>query len=300
MVMRDVGLATGSWARWVRDILLAEILGIALASMAVGAVVGEARIWPRGWWMPVAIAAMLAVVLLSFILPVVIEPLFNTFTPLPAGELRGALLDLAHRDGVPVKDVLVADASKRTSALNAYVSGLGPTRRIVVNDTLIDRGKDDEVVAVVAHELGHVVARDVLFGTLAGACASALAVFAVAIMLQSPAVLSWGHATGASDPAVAGLLITLTVWISFLASPLTNGVSRRIERQADQHSFDLIEDQQAMVRMHQSLAVHNLATLAPKPLRYLWFASHPTSPERIKAARLHAIHAARVNPVSGW
>jgi STE24 endopeptidase len=250
--------------------------------------------------MPVAIAAMLAVVLLSFILPVVIEPLFNTFTPLPAGELRGALLDLAHRDGVPVKDVLVADASKRTSALNAYVSGLGPTRRIVVNDTLIDRGKDDEVVAVVAHELGHVVARDVLFGTLAGACASALAVFAVAIMLQSPAVLSWGHATGASDPAVAGLLITLTVWISFLASPLTNGVSRRIERQADQHSFDLIEDQQAMVRMHQSLAVHNLATLAPKPLRYLWFASHPTSPERIKAARLHAIHAARVNPVSGW
>ena len=106
--------------------------------------------------------------LFSFIFPVLVEPVFNRFTPMPAGDLRDSLLALAKKDGVPVRDVLVADASRRTTALNAYVSGLGPTRRIVVYDTLLNQAPPEQVRAVVAHELGHARNGDVVTGTVIG------------------------------------------------------------------------------------------------------------------------------------
>src|SRR5207248_550589 len=108
--------------------------------------------------------------------PVLVEPVFNRFTPMPPGPLRTDLLALAARDGVPVRDVLVADASRRTRAVNAYVSGLGPIRRIVVYDTLLDQAPPAEVESVVAHELGHAKDNDVLTGTLIGALGAAAAV----------------------------------------------------------------------------------------------------------------------------
>ena len=165
----EAGLAAGTWTRWLRDLAVAFVIGWLLVSVALVGWLAATRAWPESWWVVVAAVAAVLVVVLSFLVPVVIEPLFARFTPLPEGTLRTRLLDLAARDGVPVRDVLVADASTRTTALNAYVSGLGSTRRIVVHDTLVDRDRDDEVHAVVAHELGHVVAHDVRTGTVLGA-----------------------------------------------------------------------------------------------------------------------------------
>jgi STE24 endopeptidase len=284
-VLVDVVLATGSWGRWWRDAVLAQGIGVVLTCVAMIGLIGAARLWPTGWWSVVALVAIVVVVVMSLVVPVVIEPMFNRFTPLAEGPLRRELVGLAQRDGVPIQDVLVADASKRTSALNAYVSGLGPTRRVVVHDTLIDREQDDDVVAVVAHELGHVVAHDVWFGTLVGALAAAAGVCALEIAAGIPSVLAFGHCAGASDPAVVGFVITATAWIGLLATPLMNGVSRRIERRADLHCFELIDDPASVVEMHRALALTNIAALEPHPARYAWFASHPTSPERIKAAR---------------
>src|SRR4029077_12310053 len=105
------------------------------------------------WWSIGAVLGATLVVVLSFAYPIVVEPVFNSFTPMPAGELRTSLLTMAARDGVPVRDVLVADASRRTNSLNAYVSGFGATRRIVVYDTLLKDATPDEVRLIVAHEL---------------------------------------------------------------------------------------------------------------------------------------------------
>ena len=105
---------------------------------------------------------------MSFAYPVVVEPVFNKFTSMPDGPLRTSLLQLAREDGVPVDDVLVADASRRTSSLNAYVSGIGATRRIVVYDTLVDTAPPEQVRLIVAHELGHAKERDVRVGHLPG------------------------------------------------------------------------------------------------------------------------------------
>ena len=131
----------------------------------------------------------------------VIEPAFNSFTPMPAGQLRSDLLALADEDGVEVSDVLVADASKRTTALNAYVSGFGSTRRIVVYDTLVKEASPREVELVVAHELGHAKRNDVLHGTVIGAFAAAAGVIAVFLLLSWGGLLSRAGASGAGQAA---------------------------------------------------------------------------------------------------
>ncbi len=124
-------------------------------SLVVLVVVGTARRW-RTWWPAVAGGTAAVLVMLgSFVYPVLVEPLFNQFTPLPDGPLRTAVLRLADEEGVHVDDVLVADASRRTTTLNAYVSGYGSTRRVVLYDNLVRDVPQDQVLSVVAHELGH-------------------------------------------------------------------------------------------------------------------------------------------------
>lgn len=284
----EVGLATGSWARWVRDLVVGLGLALVLGGLATVGWIGAARLWPTAWWLPVAAAAAVVVVVASFLVPVLVEPLFLRFASMPDGAQRDELLALAAADGVDVTDVLVADASRRTSALNAYVSGLGRTRRIVVHDTLLDRGADDEVRAVVAHELGHVVAHDVRTGTLLGALGAAVTVAAAAVLLAQPTVLAWGHAVSVDDPAVVGLLVAGGAWLGLLSAPVQNAVSRRIERRADEHCLALTGDAEVVARMQRTLAVTNLAPLRPPRVLHLWFGTHPTSPERIAAARAWA------------
>ncbi|KDN82597.1 peptidase M48 [Kitasatospora cheerisanensis KCTC 2395] len=162
------GLVTQGWAGWAVDAVrgTAVTLGLFLPlALGLYALIGRS---PSHWWVPGALAAALLTVAMSFLHPLVFEPLFNRFSSMPDGELRTALLELARRDGIAVRDVLVADASRRTTALNAYVSGFGPTRRIVVYDTLLATADPREVELVAAHELGHVKHRDVATGTVLG------------------------------------------------------------------------------------------------------------------------------------
>jgi hypothetical protein len=179
LVLRRYGLSTQTWASWLVDALKGVLVGAGLTALAMLALVAVAR-RTRHWWAWGALATAGLVVAGSFAYPLVVEPVFNRFTPLPAGELRSDLLALAEEDGVAVEEVLVADASRRTTAVNAYVSGFGSSRRIVVYDTLLDQAEPAEVRLVVAHELGHAAERDVLVGTLLGALASGAAVCALA------------------------------------------------------------------------------------------------------------------------
>ncbi|BCB78909.1 hypothetical protein Pflav_053190 [Phytohabitans flavus] len=176
------GLSTQTWAGWAVDVLKSYAVSAIIAAIALLGFYTITRLAPRWWWAFGAAGAAALVVLLSFILPVLVEPVFNKFTPMEQGPLRTELMSLAQRDGVPVKDVLVADASRRTRAVNAYVSGLGPTRRIVVYDTLLREAPPEEVTSVVAHELGHAKDRDVFTGSLLGALGAAAAVVALYLL----------------------------------------------------------------------------------------------------------------------
>lgn len=284
-VRRGYGLSTRSWAGWVADVGRELLVGAVLSALVVLVVVALARRAPRWWWASGAGAVAGLVVAVSFAYPVVVEPVFNRFTPLAAGPLRDDLLALAERDGVRVDDVLVADASRRTSALNAYVSGFGGTRRIVVYDTLLATASPADVELVVAHELGHAQRRDVLAGTLLGALGAAAAVCAVALLLSWRPLLERAGADGPGDPRVVALVLALVAVGTLLVAPVSNLVSRRVEARADVHALDLTRDPAAFADAQQRLALSNLADLDPHPLAVALFATHPGTTERLALAR---------------
>lgn len=295
-VRRDFGLSTRDWGGWAADAARGFAIDTALTLVAVLALVLLASRWPQRWWVVAAPGAAGLVVVASLAYPLVVEPAFNRFTPLADAELKAALVDLAARDGITVGDVLVADASRRTTTLNAYVSGLGPTKRVVLYDTLLESAPDEQVELVVAHELAHARESDVLRGTLMGAGGAALAVLLVAL------AASWRpltRAAGLGEPdggsgAVVGqaaavpFLLALVGVLGFVAGPAQAAVSRAIEARADVIALDLTRDPTTFAQMQRTLALAALSDLDPPRALHAWFASHPTAPERIALARTWA------------
>jgi len=198
------GISVQSWGGWTLDLAKSFAVGAVIGGLALLGFYTVIHFAPRWWWAFGAAGAGLLVILLSFVLPVVVEPVFNKFTPMPAGELRTELIALADRDGVPVRDVLVADASRRTRAVNAYVSGFGPTRRIVVYDTMLTQATPDEVVSVTAHELGHAKDNDVLLGTLLGALGTSAAVIALYLLGSWGRLLRLAGVDSIGEPRAVG------------------------------------------------------------------------------------------------
>ena len=285
LVLREYGLSAQTWGSWSLDVVKGTLIGAGLTALGLGVVVGLARRSPRRWWAWAAGSTALLVVAGAFVYPLLVEPVFNRFTPLPPGSLRTELLALAERDGVPVQDVLVADASRRTTALNAYVSGFGPTRRIVVYDTLLQGAEREEVASVVAHELGHAEERDVLVGTLLSALGSAAAVCLLALLLSWAPLLRRAGVCGPGDARIVALLVFLVAVAELLAAPAFNAYSRQVEARADVHALDLARDPAVFRAGQVRLATRNLSDLDPPRLHHLWFASHPTAPQRLLLAR---------------
>ncbi|QMU77682.1 M48 family metallopeptidase [Streptacidiphilus sp. PB12-B1b] len=288
VVNRRWGLSTRSWGLYAADAAKGLLLGaVLLAAVSVG-LFALVRALPQSWWLVAAPVAAALVVLMSFLLPVVFEPLFNRFEPMPEGELRSRLLELAGRSGVRVRDILVADASRRTTAANAYVSGIGRTRRVVVWDTTVRQAAPEEVAAIAAHELGHAARRDVATGTAAGAVGGALAVLLIAAALHWGPLLRAAGVTGAADPRALALVLALGTVLGTIAGPFGNAFSRRIEARADGYALELTRAPGAMVAMQRRLAVLNIADLSPHPLTVLLFATHPPTAARIAHARAWA------------
>ncbi|MGC5033236.1 M48 family metallopeptidase [Micromonospora sp. DT229] len=287
-VLSRYGLATNGWGGWAVDLLKSYAISAVIGAVALLGFYTIVRLAPRWWWAFGAAGAAILVALLSFVLPVLVEPVFNRFSPMEPGPLRTQLMDLAARDGVPVRDVLVADASRRTRAVNAYVSGYGPTSRVVVYDTLLREGTDAEVAAVVAHELGHAKDRDVPVGTLTGALGAAAAVVALYLIGSWPPLLRLAGVDSIAEPRAFGLLLALVTVAGLVFTPVQALMSRRIEARADAHALALTGDPAAYESMQRRLSSVNLSDPDPPRWEYLYSASHPSTVERIAAARAYA------------
>jgi STE24 endopeptidase len=291
---RRAGLATQRLGGFLRDWAKARAVGLVLVVLALGALVLGARWQPPGWPLVAAAAAVLLVLALTVAGPVLIEPLFNRFRPLDPGPLRARLLELATAMEVPVRDVLVSDASRRTTRVNAYVSGLGRTRRVVVYDTLLagtsadPAGAADEVALVAAHELAHVRHRDVLLGTVGSAALAAVSVLAVVALLDLEAVRRLFAVTGLGDPLVAPGLLLLGMLGGLLAAPVASAISRWAEARADWVALEVTRDPATAVAVERRLALENRADLRPNRLLLAMFASHPPTMARIAQAWLWA------------
>ncbi len=284
-VMVRYGLSTQDWSGWWVDVLKGYAVGLVFTTVALLGFFGLTKLAPNWWWAWGAAGAAGLVVLLSFIFPVLVEPVFNKFTPMEDSPLRTSLMRLAERDGVPVKDVLVADASRRTTALNAYVSGIGPTRRIVVYDTLLREAPAAEVESVVAHALGHAADKDVVVGTVIGALGAALLVVGLYLLGSWSWLLRMAGVDSIAAPQAIGLLLAVATVVGLFSGPLQAFVSRRIEARADEHALRLTQDPATFEAMQKRLAFVNLADPDPPAWEQAWRGSHPTTVERIAAAR---------------
>lgn len=271
---RGWGFSTQTARGWVADRLKALAIATVLTGVAFIGLVGAARAFPRWWPLIAAVGAAVLVALLTFVAPVLLEPVFNRFRPLADERLAGELRAVADRAGVPIRSVLVADASRRTTKSNAYVSGLGRTRRVVLWDTLLERGDEPELRVVVAHELGHRRFRHVAWATLLAMTGAAGAVLVLWALVADP-----------GDPGIVPFAIFLFTALELASIPFAAVLSRRFERTADRFSLDLTDDPEAYERLHVELARENLADLDPPRAIQLALHSHPPPPERIAAGR---------------
>jgi STE24 endopeptidase len=272
----DVGLATQSWPDWALDVVKAAGIGAVTAGIAGLVAVALIRRFPRGWWAPAAVLVIAYGVITIWLYPVVIDPLFNKFEPLRDGQLRQDVLELADRAGVDVGEVYRVDASRRTSAANAYVNGLGHSKRVVLYDNLINGFPRDEVRVVVAHELGHQKHDDLLRGLAWLALVAPAGTFLAQAVAERLAGRGWARGPAAL-PAVA-LAITL---VGLGLGSASNALSRQVEARADAFALDLTRDPADFIKFEHRIAVRNISDPDPPLLLHLIFDTHPTTLERI-------------------
>ena len=233
--------------------------------------------WLWGWALFSAFT-----VLFGLLYPVVIAPIFNTFTPLEEGELRSRILAVAERTGLPITGVLVADASKRSRAGNAYVAGLGRTRRVVVFDTILD-WDPEQIEQVVAHELGHWKHAH-LRRKLPVLIATQLLMFLVTwTVLRWDWLLDAGDVGSVRDPGAVPIFLAVFPLGFVFVSLVTTWLSRVDERQADLYALEVLDDPLAFSALFRTLAAANKADVDPGLTKRL-LASHPPIPERLAMA----------------
>ena len=278
----DAGISTQSLGPWLGD--QARGLAISAVIAAGGAVVLSAlvRRSPKRWWIPGSIAVVGFGAAMSLLAPIVIAPQFNRFEELPEDSpLREDVLELARRADVDVGEVYRVDASRRSTSLNAYVAGLGPTKRVVLYDNLIEDADRPELESVVAHELGHAAHSDIPRGI-----AFAALVTPLGLLLVRELSGGLGRRAGAepgSPAAIPALFLAIAV-VSFGVNLAGNQLSREVEASADAFALRITDDPQALIDLQTRLAERNLSDPDPPALARILFGTHPTTLERIGSA----------------
>lgn len=279
-VRRDAGLLTSSWSaellRWAGETAVYVVLGAIAAALALGIL----RKAPRRGWIAVVALAMLSVAALSAVVPFA-QRLDGTRAD-PALESR--VRALAGELGVDVRDVVVINTADRSPALNANVSGWGPTRTVTLFDTVSSNATSAEIDALVAHELIHARENDVAIGTaLAALGAGTVVALAVALAFCSR-VRRWLRASGPGDRRVLPLFIAVIVVGTLVGTVLASTASRQIEARADREAVMATGDPQAYADLMVRLAVTNKSTLVPARWRYALLFTHPTPLQRLAEA----------------
>ncbi|WP_053226248.1 M48 family metallopeptidase [Solirubrobacter soli] len=272
---KHVGLVTQSWGGWAVDVAKGAAIGATMSAAGGALLVVGMRRFGRDWWAPGAAAVAGFALVFTYLGPVVLDPVFNKFTPLPAGSTRSDVLELADKAGVDVGEVYEIDASRRTTAANAYVTGIGHTKRVVLYDTLLKDFTPAETRLVVAHELGHVHYRDVPHGLLWLALVAPFGTFAVARLSE--------RITRPDATAVPAVALSLAL-IAPAITTISNQLSRAVERRADAFALDLTGEPDAMVGFERRITLQNVGDPDPPRWQEILLGTHPPTMERIGQA----------------
>lgn len=280
-------LSNQRFPSWLWDEFKSFLIGLLLAMIVVELLYLLIRETPQHWWL-VAWAVFLGLfVLLAQLAPVVLFPIFYKFEPLENDELKRRLIVLSERAGTRVRGVYKWHLSEKSKKANAALTGLGATRRIILADTLLDNYSDDEIEAVLAHELGHHVNRHILKSIFVQAGITLLG-FWLADQVLRYAVDRRNMFETMSDFANLPLLILVSTVLSFLLMPALNAYSRFNERQADRYCFESVDSVEPFISSMNKLADQNLAEKTPARWVEWLLHSHPAIARRVAAAEAWA------------
>jgi STE24 endopeptidase len=287
------GLSIQSWPSWLFDWTKEQGLNIVGATLFVGLLYVTIRRSPRRWWFYFWLAALPIGVFLVFIQPIVLDPAFNRFEPLIQrdAELATSLSKMAQRAGedIPVDRIFWMDASEKTTTLNAYVTGIGASKRIVVWDTTIEKLTAPQIVFVASHEMGHYVLHHVVKGLVMSAVGSLL-LFYLGFLLVNRLVITHGERWALKDvsdyASLPVLLLVITILLT-ICTPMVSGVSRYFEHQADQYALEITHSLtpdagQVGAQAFQALGTAGLADPDPNPINVFLFSDHPPISDRVQ------------------
>lgn len=279
---RKYGFSTITWKLWLIDLAKSLIISAVLMAIIVSALMAFITYLPKIWWFwGWAFFTAFQMVLL-WLYPVLIAPLFNKFEPLKDDELKEKITALLNKAGLQAKGVYQVDEGKRSKHTNAYFTGIGKTKRIVLYDTLLSSHTREEIVSVLAHEIGHWKKKHILKQLAFMIIASLILFYVVYWIVGWPLLYS---AFGiVRTPVYAGLFLVSIYFASagFFLSPLGAAVTRRFEREADRMAFALTGTAQPMINALKRLAKDNLSNLHPHPWYVRFYYSHPPLAERIE------------------
>lgn len=280
---KSYGISTQGFSSWMRDGVIDFWVNFGMTVIIVSVLYWLIKKSTKRWWLYAWLLTIPFSIFMMFIQPVVIDPLYNDFYPLKNKELETKILTLAKQANIPTEHVYEVNMAEKTNALNAYVTGVGSNSRIVLWDTTLNRLTDNEILFIMAHEMGHYVEKHIYFGI-----ASYLLLTLVGLWLTAK-IMKWMIArhgrvlkmNNMSDIRSLPLFLLITSVLLFASSPLSNFYSRYQETRADEYAIALTGENAAAVTAFQKLTISGLSEVNP-PLLVKWFRySHPTMLERI-------------------
>ncbi len=276
------GFNTMTGKLWVADFIKSILLSAVLVSIMSAAVFFLIETSPDYWWFFVWLFFLLFSFFMMYISPYVIEPLFNKFTPVENEDVEGSIKDLMGKAGIKVSSVFKMDASKRSRHTNAYFTGIGKVKRIVLFDTLLQIMDKAEILSVLAHEAGHWKKKHVLKMIIVVEAMSFLGIYISYRVIKSGILNKLFYIQ--SDTIFANLLILGFIGgiVSFPFTPLFSYLSRRHEREADRFAVEMTGNSEAMATSLIKLSKDNLSNLHPHPMYASFYYSHPPVVQRIR------------------
>ena len=276
------GFNTKTLRIWISDLVKSVLVAVVLGTLLLAALLLMVRYAGQTWWLWAWAVLLGFQILMTILYPTIIAPLFNKFTPLEDSDLKSGVEALATGQGLNIEGIFQMDATQRTRHTNAYFSGLGKAKRIVLFDSLIATHGKDEILAILAHEIGH-QKKNHIKKQLALISFVSLFLFYLASKLLTfePMYVSFGFS---SMPHYAGLFLVSVLWepVAFFLSPVGMAISRKFEREADFYSLGILNTARPLAGALKKMARDNLANLRPHPV-FVWFNySHPPLLERIE------------------
>ncbi|MGD8270441.1 MAG: M48 family metallopeptidase, partial [Desulfobacterales bacterium] len=293
VIEEQFGFNQTTWSTFIKDKLKALALALLLGAPLMAGVLAFFEYAGSGAWLYCWIVVTLYMLVVQFVAPTWIMPLFNRFSPLEDGPLKQTIFSYARSIDFPLDNIYVMDGSRRSSKSNAFFTGFGRHKRIVLFDTLIERHSVEELVAVLAHEMGHYKKNHILKSFLLGVAQSGLMFFLLSFFISEPALF---EAFYMQQPSVyAGLVFFALLYapLDFLTGILMQLFSRKNEFEADRFAADTTSEPNAIATALRKLAVHNLTNLTPHPFYVFLNYSHPPVLQRLRAITNRVAQRAR-------